>query len=81
MTWHHVVIIVAAIAALVYCGSQSTCHDLVPSLKDVVMVAVSGVLGNALGGNKLRGGRTGDSPGAESGVRGKTPPRGSYPTG
>lgn len=35
------------IAALLVCGTTTTCHDMVPSLKDVVLVAIGGIIGDA----------------------------------
>lgn len=47
MTWRHIAGVAFCISALLVCGMYSTCHDMVPTLKDVVLVAIGGIIGDA----------------------------------
>jgi hypothetical protein len=47
MTWRHIVGVAFCILSLLICGATNTCHDMVPALKDVVLVAIGGILGDA----------------------------------
>lgn len=54
MTWRHIAGVAFCIAALLVCGMGTTCHDLMPSLKDVVLVAIGGIIGDANSITKYR---------------------------
>lgn len=54
MTWRHIAGVAFCIAALLVCGMGTTCHDLMPSLKDVVLVAIGGIIGDANSVTKYR---------------------------
>lgn len=48
MSWHHVVIIIAALGFVAFCGHEPACHDVMPQLSTLASGAIGGALGNAL---------------------------------
>jgi len=48
MNWQHVMVLLCCLALPAICGLSATCHDMMPVVKDLVMVIAGGVLGNAM---------------------------------
>lgn len=49
MTWHHVLIICAALSMCVLCGMRDSCHDMLPQLTNLATAAIAGAMGHAQG--------------------------------
>lgn len=54
MTIHHVVVIVFAIGAVAFCGTQASCHDVMPQLATLASGAIGGAMGNAMAATKMK---------------------------
>lgn len=47
MTWHHVVLVIAALAAPLACGLHAQCGAVMPQVVTLSTMIVAGVLGHA----------------------------------
>lgn len=53
MTIHHVIVICFAIACVAFCGTHSSCHDMMPQLATLAGGAIGGAMGNAMAASKV----------------------------
>ena len=54
MTWRHIFGLCFVFATVVFCGFSSSCHDQLPTIKDLALVAIGGIVGDANGSPKTR---------------------------
>jgi hypothetical protein len=74
VTWHAVALVLASLAAVIYCGSNATCHDVLPYIGGMAMAVVGGVFGLAKQDQARR--RRRPIPGDSGGFKRPTPPLG-----